>query len=151
MSGATVFSLGTEVLTIQRNVLNQLLSDGVATRILDSAEKLDNPAAAFKLSELYANLSNAIWSELKTGSDIGPLRRNLQREHTKHLVNVLVRPALTTPAVARSLQRMNAIALRQQISVAMAKPMSAEAKAHLSDSMDSLSEALKAPMQRTGA
>jgi hypothetical protein len=150
-AGGTDFSLGTEVLTIQRNVLNQLLSDAVATRILGSAEKLDNPATSFKLSELYSTLSNAIWSELKNGSDIGPLRRNLQREHTKRLVNVLVRPALTTPADARSLQRMNAIALRQQISVAMAKPMSAEAKAHLSDSLDSLSEALKAPMQRTGA
>ena len=150
-AGGTDFSLGTAVMTIQRNVLNQLLSDAVATRILDSAEKLDKPATAFKLSELYSTLSNSIWSELKAGGDIGPLRRNLQREHTKRLVNVLVRPALTTPADARSLQRMNAIALRQQISVATAKPMSAEAKAHLSDSLDSLSEALKAPMQRTGA
>ena len=151
VSGSTDFSLGTEVLKIQRNVLTQLLSDAVATRILDSADKLDNPATGFKLSELYSTLSNTIWSELKNGGDIGPLRRNLQREHTKRLVNVLVRPALTTPADARSLQRMNAIALRQQISVAMAKPMSAEAKAHLSDSLDSLGEALKAPMQRTGA
>ena len=150
-SANTDFSLGTEVLTIQRNVLNQLLSDAVATRILDSADKLDNPATAFKLSELYTNLSNAIWSELKAGADIGPLRRNLQREHSKRLVNVLLRPAVTTPADARSLQRMNAIALRQQITVAMAKPMSVEAKAHLSESLDSLNEALKAPMQRAGA
>ena len=83
-----------------------------------------------------------------------PTRSNWKfspRGHTSRLVNLLVRPALTTPADARSLQRMQAIALRQQINVAMAKPMSAEAKAHLSDSLDSLSEALKAPMQRTGA
>lgn len=148
--GSTDFSLGTEVLNIQRNVLTQLLSDPVATRILDSADKLDNPATGFKLSELYSTLSSAIWSELKTGGEISPLRRNLQRDHTKRLVNVLVRPAVTTPADARSLQRMNAIALRQQISVALARPMGVEAKAHLSESLDSLNEALKAPMQRAG-
>lgn len=149
--GSTDFSLGTEVLNIQRNVLTQLLSDAVATRILDSADKLDNPATGFKLSELYSTLSGAIWSELKTGGEISPLRRNLQRDHTKRLVNVLIRPAVTTPADARSLQRMNAIALRQQISVALTRPMSVEAKAHLSESLDSLNEALKAPMQRAGA
>jgi hypothetical protein len=149
--GTTDYSLAGEVLTIQRNVLTQLLSDAVATRILDSADKLDKPATGFKLSELYATLSGAIWSELKTGSDIGALRRNLQREHVRRMVNVLLRPAATTPADARSLQRMQAIALRQQIATAMAKPISVEAKAHLAESLDSLSEALKAPMQRAGA
>ena len=146
--GGTDFSLGNEVLTIQRTVLNQLLGDAVANRILDSADKLDNPATGFKLSELYSTLSNAIWSELKTGGDIGMLRRNLQREHSRRLVNVLLRPAATTPADARSLQRMQAIALRQQITAAMNKPMSVEARAHLAESLDSLNEALKAPMQR---
>ena len=150
MSSSTDFSLGNEVLNIQRAALGQLLSDAVATRILDSAVKLDNPAVGFKLSELYTTLSGAIWSELKTGGDIGPLRRNLQREHLKRIVNTLLRPGPATPADARSLQRMNAISLRQQISVALARPMSVEAKAHLSESLDSLSEALKAPMQRAG-
>ena len=42
------------------------------------------------------------------------------------------------------------VGLRQQITVAMAKPMSVEARAHLAETMDTLNEALKAPMQRAG-
>ena len=103
---------------------------------------------AFALSELYDTLQGAIWSELKTGGDINPLRRNLQREHLRRVVNTLIKPAPTTPADAKSLQRANARQLQAQIRAAMAKAGNKETKAHLAESLDSLSEALKAPMQR---
>jgi len=61
----------------------------------------------------------------------------------------LIRPAATMPADARSLQRANAQQLQQQLRAAMGKAASKETKAHLSESLDYLTEALKAPMQRT--
>ncbi len=143
-------SIANSVLNLQKGVLDVLLADSVAQRLLDSQEKVVNPASLMKLSDLYDTLQNAIWSELRTGGDISTMRRNLQREHLKRVANALIKPAANTPADARSLQRENAIALSGQMRAAMAKPMSKEAKAHLSESLNTLGEALKAPMQRAG-
>ena len=51
---------------------------------------------------MYATLQNAVWSELKSGQEIDPLRRNLQREHLKRLQALLTRGAPGVPADAVS-------------------------------------------------
>jgi hypothetical protein len=142
-------SISGAVLNMQRTTLNQLMSDAVAARIIDSPSKMRDAKQAFALSELYETLQGSIWSELRSGGDIGPLRRNLQREHLRIVVDSLVKGRATTPADARALQRENARQLAAQIRTAQTKPMSKEAKAHLAESLDTLTEALKAPMQRT--
>ncbi|MBC7622575.1 MAG: zinc-dependent metalloprotease [Aeromicrobium sp.] len=144
-------SISNSVMNLQRGVLDILYADNVAQRLLDSQDKVSNPAQAMKLSEVYDTLQNAIWSELRTGGDISVMRRNLQRDHIRRIGNALTRSAATAPADARSLMRENAIQLQGQIRAAMAKPMSKEAKAHLSESMNTLAEALKAPLARAGA
>ncbi len=144
-------SIANSVMNLQRGVMDILYADNVAQRLLDSQDKVSNPAQAMKLSEVYDTLQNAIWAELRTGGDINTMRRNLQREHIKRISNALIRPATTTPADARSLMRDEAVQLQGQIRAAMGKPMSKEAKAHLGESLNTLSEALKAPMQRAGA
>ena len=141
-------SISGTVLALQRSSLDRLMADGVAARILDAPSKMGQPQQAMALSELYDTLQNAIWSELQSGADIDPMRRNLQREHLRRIVNALIKPAATTPADARSLMRANAQQLQQQIRAAMGKPASKVTRAHLSESLDMLSEALKAPLQR---
>lgn len=143
-------SIGNSVINLQRSVLDVLMADHVAQRLIDSQDKVSASANLFKLSELYSTLQNAIWSELKSGGDINGLRRNLQREHVKRIAGALLRPSGTTPADAKSLQRENAMALATQLRASMAKPMSAEARAHLSESLNTLDEALKANLQRAG-
>ena len=142
-------SISGAVLALQRGALDLLMADGVAARIIDAPSKMTDARQAFALSELYDTLQGAIWSELKIGGDINPLRRNLQREHLRRVVNALIRPAATTPADARSLQRLNAQQLQAQIRAAMGKAGNKESRAHLSESLDILTEALKAPLQRT--
>ncbi len=144
-------SIANRVLGVQREVLDALMADGVAQRMLDAQDKVADPARLLKLSDLYDALQGAIWSELRTGGDIGSLRRNLQREHLKRVSTALVRASGNTPADARSLQRENAVQLQGQIRASLGKPMSKEARAHLSESLNTLTEALKAPMQRAGA
>ena len=79
------------------------------------------------------------------------MRRNLQREHLKRVVFILTRGA-NSPADARALQRENAKALMVQLKAAQNRPgLSKEARAHLADCLNTLDEALKAPMQRTSA
>jgi hypothetical protein len=144
-------SIANSVLNLQRGTLDILYADAVAQRLLDSQDKVAKPADAMKLSEVYDTLQNAIWSELRTGGDITTMRRNLQREHIKRIGNALTRPATNSPADVRSLMRDGAVQLQGQIRAAMAKPMSKEAKAHLGESLNTLTEALKASLQRAGA
>ena len=141
-------SLSGAVLALQRAALDRLLADGVAARILDAPAKLKSPRQAFPLAELYDTLQGAIWSELGSGGDIAPMRRNLQREHLRRVVGVLLKPAPTTPADARSLQRLNAQQLRARLRDAIGKAANKETRAHLAESLDMLDEALKAPLQR---
>ncbi len=145
------YSLPGQVLKIQRDVLNVLMSDTVAQRIIDSEVKLDDPSSGFRLSELYVSLHRSIWSELKTGQEITPLRRNLQREHLARVANALVRASTTTPADARALLRQDARALRDELKAVPVKAaISKETQAHIAESLSTLDEALKAPLQRQG-
>ena len=156
-SGANVtaqpmISVPATILGMQREVLDQVLSDATAERLIESQGLMADPKQAFTLSELYESLQNSIWSELKTGREITPMRRNLQREHLRRMVNLLLRPTAGTPADARSLMRMQAQALEKQLLIAKRKPaLSAETRAHLAESYDTLQEALKAPLLRAGA
>jgi hypothetical protein len=144
------YSYNNQILTMQRQVLDQIMQDGVAARLIDAETKLDKPQQALKLSELYDTIQTSIWSELRNGNDIGNLRRNLQREHLRRVANSLIRPN-GGPADMRSLMRDNAKQLQQQIQTALGKSsLSKEAGAHLRESLETLNEALKAPLQRSG-
>jgi hypothetical protein len=145
------FTLGTRVLAVQTSVLDRLMGDAVAARLLDSSFKSENGKKALSLSELYDGLQDAIWSDLKGKGDITLMRRNLQREHVKRVTLSLTRGG-NAPADARALHRQNARALVTQLRKAQSRPgLSKEARAHLADSLNTLQEALKAPMQRIGA
>jgi hypothetical protein len=140
-----------QVLAMQRSVLAQLLGETVAQRLVNNEAKVDDPTQALRLSELYATLHGAVWSELAgtKPQDVPLMRRNLQREYVLRLANVLVRPAGSLPADARSLLRADAVKLRAEIvKVKDRKELSAEARAHLAESLALLDEALKAPLVR---
>jgi Met-zincin/Domain of unknown function (DUF5117)/Domain of unknown function (DUF5118) len=150
----TDFSIIDIVLGMQRALLAQLMSDGVATRLLDSEGKVDlraGSADAFRLSELYTRLTREIWSELGKSGDIAAPRRELQREHTNRLATMLLRPTASSRADARSLLRVEAQGLLARINGASKRAgLSAEARAHLADSADTLTQALQAKLQRAG-
>ena len=143
------FSLSARVQSLQAGALGQLMSDTVAARLLESEAKVDAGRQAFRLSELYAALRGAIWSELKTGQDIPLIRRNLQREHVNRVAGALLRPSSTMPADARALLRIEAIALRSELAAAQRRTgTSKEAQAHLAQAFATVDEALKAPVVR---
>jgi hypothetical protein len=150
-SGERSFSLPARVLSVQSQVLERLMSDGVATRLLDSSFKVADAKKGLSLGELYDTLQASIWGDLKAGADIPLMRRNLQREHVRRVALALTQ-AEGAPADARSLQRANARTLVAQLKAAEKRAgLSKEARAHIADSQHTLEEALKAPMQRMGA
>ena len=149
-TASTDFSLASQVIDLQRAVLSQLMSDAVAARLLDSESK--TPKEALRLSELYGRLDRSVWSELGTGQDIPALRRELQREHVNRIAMLVLRPGSLSRADSRSLMRAQAQTLLGRLNAASRHAgLSAEARAHLQDSADTLAQALSAKLQRGGA
>ncbi len=143
-------TLASRVLEVQAKTLDRLMSDAVAARLLDSSLKTGDARKALSLADLYDTLQGAIWSDLKGTGDIGLMRRNLQREHVKRMTAMLTRGSANAPADARALQRENARTLIAQLKAAQSRRgLSKEARAHVADSLNTLEEALHAPMQRT--
>lgn len=144
-------SIPSLVLALQTQALDRLLAPGTAQRVLDLPAYL-KPAerrGALTLNEVYATLQSAVWRELKQGGEIDPMRRNLQREHLKRLQALLTRPPGDLPADALSLARMHASELQGQLRGAAGRGgLSPETRAHLQDSLGTLTEALKATMTR---
>jgi hypothetical protein len=159
------------VLSLQTRSLDRLMSGDTAKRVLDlpllvsTAERKD----IISLPEVYGSLRQAIWSELKTGSSISSMRRNLQREHIKRLQLILTRgmspgggsmtverdysvsmPPSPMPADAISLTRVQAKRLQRDIRSALGKPgLDFESRAHLAETLDSLTAMLNAQMSRS--
>ena len=150
MSATVELALPDRVLSVQRDVLNRLMSPVVARRVLENSVQTGN-GEVFTLSELYVTLQTAVWEEARRGVDSDPLRRNLQREHLRRMTAGVLGSSSGYPADARALMRRDARQLRDWLNEAAKKPgLSAETRAHYAESAESLTEALKAPMIRTG-
>jgi hypothetical protein len=142
--------MASQVIELQRGVIGQLMSDTVATRLLDSESKA--PQDALRLSELYSRLDKSVWSELSGTGDIPALRRELQREHVNRVAGLVLRPSSLSRADARSLVRAEAQTMLAKISAASRrKGLTPETRAHLQDSAETLAQALAAKLQRAGA
>jgi len=142
-------SLNQAALAGQRAVLDRLLSDGVAQRLLDAPASSADAQTTLGLSELHARLREAIFAELASGADIPQQRRNLQREYLRRLSDALVKPGPNTPADVRAVARSSAIGLLAQLRNARGGAFSAEARAHVAESTQLLDLALKAPILRS--
>jgi len=142
------------VLSLQTQVLDRVYHPIVMSRILDSEVKVKGPDEAFSLGLLFSELQDSIWAETKAPGaalNIDSYRRSLQRAHLRKLVGMVLREA-GVPEDAQTLSRQNLIALRSQVQAAAGKPgvkMNLETRAHLSESVARIDEALKANMQRT--
>ncbi len=148
----TPLSIPAVVGGIQRVALDRMLSTGTASRLLDLPSYVapEQRKGMISLNEVYATLQGAVWSELKSGSEIDRLRRNLQREHMKRLQTLLTKGSPTLPADAQSLLRYNATQLQSDLRAAVAKGgQSVETRAHLAESLSTLTEALRATMSRS--
>ncbi len=156
MSGRTPmlnpdFSLASSVLAIQRTALDQLMGDGVAVRLADAESKVTDKRQLLSLAEVHARIADSVWSELKTGAEIDSLRRNLQREHARRVATGLVRPSSAIAADIRAVNRQVAVKLQADLQRVLGNSnLSATTRAHLAESASLLSDALKAPMVRSG-
>jgi hypothetical protein len=150
----TDFGAGQRLLELQRAVLGFLMSDGLAQRILDNLDKLDEPARGLQLSDIYNRLHQDLWADLPRAarSGIAPARRELQREQVNRLAASVLRPTPGGRVALRSQQRSQAQLLLTQLQAALRQgaALDADSRQHLADSADTLRLALNAPLQRLG-
>jgi Met-zincin/Domain of unknown function (DUF5117)/Domain of unknown function (DUF5118) len=151
ISGVSL-SLPERILAMQRTVLSRLTSDAVARRLSDAEALSATGAAPLSVSELYATLTNKIWSELDSGQAVSSTRRNLQREHLRWMVTLLKRDGAAVPGDARGAARSQAKTLLAKLDNAKRKAKSStDQRAHFDDSADQLRAALNALAMRSPA
>ncbi len=139
---------------LQGRVLDRLMSANTARRLIEQGAYLPEAQrkAAVSLSEVYATLQGAVFSELKSGSDIDRMRRSLQREYIKRLQVQLNRSnnGAATYADAFSMARWHATQLAADLRTAAARPgLPVETRAHLAELQDLLGSMLKAALVRS--
>ena len=155
-SNASV-SVLSNVLGVQRVVLDALFSERLAQRVSESQLRRDQPHKASRanevlgLSEIYARVQSSVWQEAIKGQRVSLLRRNLQKEHLQRMSAMLLRSSRGLTPEAAGLMRQNARTLLSQLRWAVQRPgMDAESHAHLLDAINTLNETLKASIQRSG-
>lgn len=150
--GAAVdYNVPQRLLDLQRAVLAYLLSDQLATRLIDANDKFDPGAARLELSEIYQRLGRELWGELDAGGSIVQPRRELQRDHVNRVAFALLRPSPGARADARGALRHEAQTLLRRIEAAQRRKGADEpTRLHLADSADSLRQALGASIPRAG-
>jgi hypothetical protein len=148
------FSLPRQLLGLQRAVLNYLMSDFIAARVIESVGKVDRLADAFQLTALYNRLTSEVWSELGSHEPITQSRRELQRDHVNRLSLAILAPTGSARVDARGQMRVQALALMARLDAAQKRrggaSTDADTAAHLADSAHTLRLALNVPLQRMG-
>jgi len=145
-------SIAGSVFSVQKAILDHLMSDAVAARLVESPDRALAGRRPLSLSELHETLFSAIWSEAQAGRETDLLRRNLQREHLRRMTAALTKPGAGTPADATALLRDDAERLVVVLRAAKTRAgLSRETRTHYAQSQDALEAALKAQVQRSGS
>ena len=150
----TDFSVSDQLVQLQRQVLNALMNDTLAERLLDNIDKTrDRESRPLTLRELHRTLREAIWSPPSkaprkgASDDSAPWQRNVQREYINRLSISLLRGG--SRADVRAQVRHQAQLLLAQLQKPVSKDADSTAEAHRRDCLETLQRALSASVQRT--
>ncbi len=141
----------------QAGVLNGVLDFSRLNRVIDNSVK--NGTEAYSMDELFADLRNGIWSELKSGGNIDTYRRNLQRAYIERMSYLLNENEPAVPAQfaaqaaavpqmdasqsdVRPMARYELKTLAAQIKAAQPKFSNRVIKSHLDDALVRIEDAL---------
>jgi hypothetical protein len=140
------------VLNLQRGVLDRLYHPATLSRVLDNELRFAPTEKPFLMADLFNGFDAASGSELNgDASRVSSLRRNLQREHLKHLIRLALRTTQPAPPEdATTLARANLDEIQTRIRrVLTANGVTdATTKAHLKESDARVTAALQAQMQK---
>ena len=106
----------------------------------------------FTMSEMFAGMRKAVWSELQTRDDVNSFRRNLQRMHLEKLVDLAVGDVPGAPEDARTLARADLTEIRRGCDATLASGrVDTITRAHLDETRARANAALAAGLDRIQA
>lgn len=148
-ASGTDFSVAEQLLSLQRSVLNHLMSDTLAERLLDNADKVrDREARPVSVAELHQGLRQAVWGPTHRHAPpaTAPWQRNLQREHISRLAAGVLRSG-GGRADARAIVRLEAESLWRQLQTSTSSDRTEQA--HRRACIEMLQSALQAQVVRS--
>lgn len=80
---------------VQTPTLNRLMSANTLTKLI-SAEAADGKSA-YKITDFFEDMDNAVFTELESNKEIDLYRRNLQKAYVEKMI-ALIKPADKTPS-----------------------------------------------------
>ncbi|NJK40075.1 MAG: DUF5117 domain-containing protein [Oscillatoriales cyanobacterium SM2_3_0] len=149
--GTLEYPIGERILSLQRTVLQALLSPQRLARLQD-IELKSGSKETLNLPELFEVLQNSIWSEVlvqERNLAISNLRRSLQREYLEAIKGLVLRPASEVPADAQTLAWYQLKQLDQTIGQQLTQGNAVEpyTVAHLEMMRDRILKILNAQLQ----
>ncbi|MBX3111983.1 MAG: zinc-dependent metalloprotease [Fimbriimonadaceae bacterium] len=81
------FPVVSRYMLVQRLVLRTVLGAGTATRVMEQEFKAKDASTTLTLAELYDSTLQSVWAETATGTDVNPMRRQLQRTHLQTVID----------------------------------------------------------------
>jgi hypothetical protein len=143
--------------SVQDNIVSRLISARTLGKLVDA--EAEQGTAAYRITDLLADVRKGIWTELSTNATIDVYRRQLQKTHIKALDAVLnPAPAPASAAAAAAMRfgpvvdtdksdvkaavRAHMIALKSQISTAATSVQDAMTKAHLKEMIARIDKSL---------
>jgi hypothetical protein len=145
--GDTDFNPDQLVFDIQRALLVQLTSEGLARRLVDAPAKAPADAGSLSFDELVQRLDRAVWHP---GAPT-PLRRALQREHAARIAQLLLKPPAGGRTEVRDVWRAQARDLLARLERETRSTGDATQRRHLADCAAVLRDALEARVQRNAS
>ncbi len=143
----TDFSVSDQMIQLQGSVLNALMADGLAERLLDNIDKTrDREPKPLTLRELHRKLRETIWAP-SASQDAAPWQRNLQREYINRLSVSVLRGG--SRADVRAQLRQQAQLLVAQLEKPLSRDHDSTAEAHRRDCLETLKRALAASVVRS--
>jgi hypothetical protein len=143
------YPLHDAVLAVQSEVLNDLYHPIKLARLQDLELKFPDPNERFTMADMFIGIRRAIWSELDAGASSNSFRRNLQREHLKHLIRLVLKPPEGTPEDGVTLARADLVELQGGIDRALGvSQLDYVNRAHLEETRARIRQALEAQLQR---
>ena len=145
----TDFSVAEQLLSLQRAVLNHLMTDTLAERLLDNADKMsDREARPLTVAELHQGVRQAVWPPTPRSAHpaAASWQRNLQREHVSRLAASVLRSG-GGRADARAIVRLEAETLLRQLQASASSDRTEQA--HRRACIDILQSALQAQVVRS--
>jgi len=143
------YPLHEAVLAAQAAPFNSVYHPVKLARIQDMEMRYANPNDRFTLADLFTGVRQAIWSELDSSANSNSFRRNLQREHLRRLIQIVLRPEEGTPEDAVTLARADLLDLKGKIDRALSGgQLDAINRAHLDETRARIQQALDAQVTR---